>query len=454
MEKETTLRNHRTLSALVAVGLALAACGSGEATTSTLPPATSTTSQPDVSDSTTSTTTTSVPAPVVSWDAIRDARWLTNSIDGIQTDTGVLVWQTDPILGPKNLVRDGAGGFVWLDAGGLWRLSLDASLPVLVVPDTLGELIEVIATESGPVARLGYTDPFYVDLTTGRRVSEPAGGRIGYHETGNVPWRAANGLEAVIEGPETELDAEGQPVRIVEEARLVVRRAGEVIVDFPAATFYEPYARIHDFDGQRLLLSRGPYEPALPEETFTMLDLACAPCAASFRAAATFAAFTTRDSDWDGTGVAAQYPSLVAEPLETDEVSELGGGVYLGFIEPDAVDADSLSFDLAVWFVGEDANRAARDDGESEVPVPNDYYIRNESDRVWTLPVSSSVVVTSVWYDAGTAPDTSGVPMPYQEFVRIMGDDTDDMLSNLRADPWWVTVDAGEIVRLDEQYVP
>jgi len=433
-------------------GLLLGACGEDVATISTLRPATTTTSQPGSPDS--STTTTSVPAPAVSWDAIRDARWLTTGIDGIHTDTGVLVWATDPILGSKSLVRDGAGGFVWLDAKGLWWLPLDAGFPVLVAPDTLGELIEVIATDYGPVARLGYTDPFYVDLTTGHRVSEPAGGRIGFHETGNVPWLAGNGLEAVIEGPEAELDAEGQPVRIVRDARLIVRRDGEAIVDLPAGTFYEPYPRIHDFDGQRLLLSRGPYEPALPEETFTLLDLSCAPCAASFRAAATFASFTTTDSDWDGTGIAAQYRSLVAEPLGTDQISELGNGVYVGFIVPEAVEADSVAFDLAVWFVGEDANRAARDDGRSEVPVPNDYYIRNESDRVWRLPVSPSVVVTSVWYDAETAPDTSGVPMPYQEFVAVMRDDTDDNLSNLRHDPWWVTVQGGEIVRLDEQYVP
>lgn len=41
--------------------------------------------------------------------------------------------------------------------------------------------------------------------------------------------------------------------------------------------------------------------------------------------------------------------------------------------------------------------------------------------------------------------------VPYSEFVRIMGDDSDDILS---MDPWWVTVDAGRIARLDEQYVP
>ncbi|MBT8202896.1 MAG: hypothetical protein KJO87_06300, partial [Acidimicrobiia bacterium] len=59
-----------------------------------------------------------------------------------------------------------------------------------------------------------------------------------------------------------------------------------------------------------------------------------------------------------------------------------------------------------------------------------------------------------VWYNAETAPDTSGVPIPYAELVQIMGDDADDVLANLRLDPWWVTIEDARIVRLDEQYVP
>ncbi|MBT8202772.1 MAG: hypothetical protein KJO87_05645, partial [Acidimicrobiia bacterium] len=425
----------------------LSACGTGDATTTTVPPLATTTTQPDATGSTTSTTSPSIPAGAVDWEAIRAARWLTHGIDGIWTDTGDFVWETDPILGGDNLARDGAGGFVWLDVAGVWWLPLDAPQPVLAVPDAASEIVEVIETNTGPVVRLGYFEASFFDLTTGESVAEPAGGEVGYHETGNVRWLAANGLEAVIEGPETELDAEGQPVRIVREARLIVRRGLDTIFESPAGTFYEPYARIHDFDGQRILTSRGPYEPALPEETFTMLDLACTQCAARFTSSATYAAFTDLDSAWDGIELAVQYRVLMAEPLGSDEVTSLTDGVYIGRLLPETVSVDSLAFDLGVWFSGEDANRAARDDGETEVPVPNDYYIRNRSDEIWTFTVSPDVVVTSVWYNAETAPDTSGVPIPYAELVQIMGDDADDVLANLRLDPWWVTIEDARIVR-------
>lgn len=454
-KRSSALKTRHTIVVLLTAGaVILSACGDGDATASTVPRLTTTTSQPDATGSTTTTTSTSIPAVAVDWDAIRAARWLTHGIDGIWTDAGDLVWETDPILGGDNLARDGAGGFVWLDVAGVWWLPADAPQPILAVPGAANEVVEVIESTSGPVVRLGYFEASFFDLTTGEPVSEPSGGSVGYHETGNVAWQAANGLEAVIEGPEVELDAEGQPARIVREARLVVRSGAETIFDAPAGTFYEPYARIHDFDGQSILLSRGPYEPALPDETFTMLDLSCTPCAARFTAAATSAAFTGLDSAWDGTGLAVQYRPLVATPLGTDDVASLGNGVYIGRLLPDTVSGESLSFDLGVWFSGEDANRAARDDGESELPVPNDFYIRNRSDEIWTFPVAPDVVVTSVWYNAETAPDTSGVPVPYAEFVRIMGDDTDDVLANLRLDPWWVTIEDGQIIRLDEQYVP
>ncbi|NNF70498.1 MAG: hypothetical protein HKN01_12070 [Acidimicrobiia bacterium] len=436
----------RSLSVLfVTLALVLTACGTSDVSSTT---STSSTV------STTSTTSTTLGAPVVDWSVIRDARYLVHGIDGIWTETGLQVWKTEPIFGPDSLVRDSAGGFVWLDTGGLWWLPKNAERPVLAAPDIVGDLIEVIDTPSGPVVRLGYHDAFFVDLATGERVREPAGGSVGYSETGNVSWLAANGLRAVIEGPYVELDDEGQPRQIIEHARLIVSRGSGLIVEFPVGTVYEPYARIHDFDGQRVILARGPYEPALPDETFTLLDLACGPCATSFRSAATWAAFTGSDSDWDGDGVAIQYRYLVAEPLRSDDITMLKDGVYLGMVQPETVEADSLSFDLAVWFTGEDANRAARDDGETEIPVPNDYYIRNRSGEIWALPVAPTVVVTSVWYNADTAPDTSGVPVPYAEFVRIMNDDTEDMLGNLRYDPWWVTIEGGEIVRLDEQYIP
>lgn len=442
---------HRSVAAFtVALALTAAAC-SAESSPVSMSTTTSTTTSTTSTTLGTATTTTTVQ---VDWSAIAEARWLVHGADGIRADTGQLVWETEVLFGPDTLARDRRGGFVWLDAAGLWWLPAGADRPTLSVAGVEGDLVDVVDTGSGLVARLGYVEPRYFDLETGETVDQPEAGMVGFDPVGNVPWRAANGLEAVIVGPEVELDDEGQPMRILEHARLVVTSASEVIADLPVGTVYEPYARVHDFDGQRVIVARGPFEPALPEETFTVLDLTCRPCATVFRASASWAAFTGADSGWDGIGVVRQYPPLVATPLASDEIPAIGDGIYLGFVATGSVASDRLPFDLVVWFTGEDANRAARDDGAVEVPVPNDFYIRNLSAQQWALPVDSSVVVTSVWYGSDAGPATSGVPVAWEEFVRIMNDDTEQQYAAMRLDPWWLTVEDGVIVALDEQYVP
>ena len=438
---------HRSLTAVtVALALVAAACGteSSEPSSATTPTTTATA---------TSATTTPV-EPAVDWDEVAAARYLVHGADGVWTDTGHLVWETEAVFGPDTLARDRRGGFVWLDAGGLWWLPSGAATPALAVGGVDGDLVDVIDAPSGPVARLGYVEPRYFNLVTGTLVDPPEGELVGFDPMGKVPWLAANGLRALIVGPEVVLDDEGLPIEVIEGARLVISRDNEIIADLPAGSVYEPYARIHDFDGQRVLMARGPHEPALPEETFTLLDLTCGACATTFRASATWAALNGVDSHWDGSDLAIQPRHLVATPLETDDVGELGDGVYLGFMVADKVDADRLSFDLAVWFAWAEADKAARDDGETEIPVPEGFHIRNRSAAVWSRPVSASVLVTSPWYDRETAPDTSGVEMPYVEFVEVMRGGGADRLGVLVADPWWITIEGGEVVRLDEQYLP
>lgn len=441
---------HRSLTAVtVALALVAAACG-----TESSEPSSATTSTTPTTTATAIGTTTTPSEPAVDWDEITAARYLVHGADGVWTDTGQLVWGTEAVFGPDTLARDRRGGFVWLDASGLWWLPSGAAAPTLAVDGVDGDLVDVIDAPSGPVARMGYVEPRYFDLTTGEPVGQPESELVGFDPMGKVPWLAANGLRAVIVGPEVALDDEGQPVEIIEGARLVISRNDEIIADLPAGSVYEPYARIHDFDGQRVLIARGPYEPALPEETFTVLDLTCGACATTFRASATWAALTGVDSNWDGADLAMQPRQLVANQLKTDDVGELDDGVYLGFMVADTVDANRLSFDLAVWFSGAEADKAARDDGETEIPVPDGFHIRNRSNAVWSRPVSASVLVTSAWYDQEIAPDTSGVEMPYVEFVEVMQGGGADHLGVLVADPWWITIEGGEVVRLDEQYVP
>lgn len=68
--------------------------------------------------------------------------------------------------------------------------------------------------------------------------------------------------------------------------------------------------------------------------------------------------------------------------------------------------------------------------------------------------MDDEVLVTSVWYDYDTDPDLENDAITYQEFVDVIQTDEEGVQSALRASPWWVTVEDGRIVALDEQYVP
>ena len=266
--------------------------------------------------------------------------------------------------------------------------------------------------------------------------------------------RAMNGLEARVVPPVVTFDAEGQPTDVTEPARLVVTDRSGSIVDVPVGSFYSPSVTLHDFDGRRVVLSRGPFEPALPEESFFVVDLACGSCLARFGAAATGATLVGSDADWDGSNPDLLSGILTAAWLRSDaQVDHLTDGTYLGFLIPEGMTPDELSFDLAVWFSGPDANVAAAEDGETDLPVPDDYYIRNTDPTVFTVSVASDVVVTSVWFDYDTDPDLASDPVPYPDLVEARTV-TDGPRAALWYDPWWVTISGGEVVRLDEQYVP
>jgi hypothetical protein len=222
-----------------------------------------------------------------------------HTIDGIETATGALLFDTDPVLGEENLVRDRDGGLVFSDSFGMWWWPAGEPDPDLVLDGWFFRLIEAIPTANGPVVRIADVGDRYIDIANLTEVA-PLPGSVDIAEDFSVIRRAANGLAATVTQPEVTLDLEGFPDEVVEPAHLVVTRNGEPVLDLRIGGPIEAYARIHDFDGQRLIVSRGPYEPALPPETFLVIDLACPGCTETFIEASATAALTGPDSDWTG----------------------------------------------------------------------------------------------------------------------------------------------------------
>lgn len=126
-------------------------------------------------------------------------------------------------------------------------------------------------------------------------------------------------------------------------------------------------------------------------------------------------------------------------PASTDT---LPAGRWFGFIYD--AGPDELVFDLACWFTGEAAALAAAEDGR-ESPPPNDYYIRNESDRLRTHPVDSATEVN--WLLELGDPESIEV-VTYSSWLanRLGRSDNPGV---------WITVeDDSHVVRIEEQFVP
>lgn len=129
----------------------------------------------------------------------------------------------------------------------------------------------------------------------------------------------------------------------------------------------------------------------------------------------------------------------------TPGTDELPDGRWFGFVS--TATATAVEFDLACWFGGSAAIRAAAED-QMESPPPNDYYIRNESAQLRTVAVSASA--NANWMtqsgDPNTAHDTD-----YAAWVA-------EVSRRSTTGEWqpgvWLTIENGVTTLVTEQYVP
>jgi hypothetical protein len=163
----------------------------------------------------------------------------------------------------------------------------------------------------------------------------------------------------------------------------------------------------------------------------------------------------TSTVDGSGTAGTAPSPATTGPPTSADVnlladgsgctpgPGPLPDGRWFGFVDSIDPAAMTIDFDLACWFTGEAADIASGDDG-GEVPVPNDYYIRNASDQIRTLDFGEN---PSIRYLASTGDPTT------------LTDTTVDAWAAARAgDAFrpgvWLTVQFGRVVAAEEQFVP
>lgn len=141
-------------------------------------------------------------------------------------------------------------------------------------------------------------------------------------------------------------------------------------------------------------------------------------------------------------------PTADSAPAST---APLADGRHFGTIAAAYVGPPELAFDPMEFLVGDAAKEAARADGVPENDF-RDFYIRNKEKRTVSVPVAGDVAVTRV--DCSDSGCAEGAPGDYDAFTISFDGETDPQ-GQYRGDTgwYWVTVENGFVVRIDEQYV-
>jgi hypothetical protein len=136
-------------------------------------------------------------------------------------------------------------------------------------------------------------------------------------------------------------------------------------------------------------------------------------------------------------------------------------GEEFGFITEADAAKRTITFDQAEWLDGEEGRRAAVEDGAigSNEPLSNDYYIRNADRRTRVLELGSSATVRAA------VPVTALAVRPPSDCASSSRCTSYDVslpafFASFRKPrhpdglKFWLTIQNGKVVELDEQYVP
>lgn len=121
----------------------------------------------------------------------------------------------------------------------------------------------------------------------------------------------------------------------------------------------------------------------------------------------------------------------------------LADGAHCVYLKDVDSSATTLTVDVIQWLSGDEADAAYAEERGDTSGAPNDYFIRNTSTELRTLPLASPEVVVA-WDEHG----------PRQRKIGLSDLPT---YLDVRRDPnptFWITVDGGRVVRLYEQYRP
>jgi hypothetical protein len=160
-------------------------------------------------------------------------------------------------------------------------------------------------------------------------------------------------------------------------------------------------------------------------------------------------------------GIAASCLLLLAlagcGSSDSDEASKSNAIEHFGFIRDVDTRANppTLVFDEAEWLTGEAAQKAAKADGAvaDGERVPNDYYMRNKIRDERVLKIAPDAQITAIRCPVCR----DGQPGKLQDFLdsfRGRGGRTYSEPYRGSASQYWLTIQDGRVIGIDEQYRP
>ena len=158
-------------------------------------------------------------------------------------------------------------------------------------------------------------------------------------------------------------------------------------------------------------------------------------------------ATTSRPSATHTPATGSASPSSSPEP-SGDELPDGKYFVQLNDLQGGEDGPPLIRYDLAYFYTGDRANQVAASRGD-ETPVPNDVYIVNDNPKLRFAPLAENFTVRYI-------PEGSGElqTAPQDRFLAWLGatEQTDFLPKD--STYWWVTIDSGEVTKIEQQYLP
>jgi hypothetical protein len=145
---------------------------------------------------------------------------------------------------------------------------------------------------------------------------------------------------------------------------------------------------------------------------------------------------------------ASADPNPTAEPLG-DTLPDGHYFVRLNDLQGGENGLPLVAYDLAYFLTGHDADQAAKDRG-LETPVPDGYFIVNDSHRRRFVPLADAFGVRYIPEGNCCEP----VKAHNAQFLGWLGETTQSDFPPKETSWWWITIAGGEVTKVEQQFLP